>query len=171
MDASQLSRRTLLRRGTVAAAGLFGIAHAGPASAAGPLGAGIPFEFAGRLFSLATPDGGLPEPGTQTHAYGELLDTSGVKVGEFYSSIWVADAPLGAGATAAGLVEQHTFNLVDGTIFGSGSRPSVLDPAGTYGIVGGTNRYALMRGTYTGSQKFFELGGDGTASFAFTLGL
>lgn len=162
MDA-ELSRRTVLRRGALAAAGLFGASKMTSAHAS-PLAAGIPFELTGRFFALAKE----PEPGQQTNASGELLDADDNKVGEFYSTIWIADAPFGLGATSAGLVEHHTFRLTDGTIFGSGTRPSVPDTTGTYAVVGGTGLYAALVGTYTGVQAFVDLGGDGSARFTFT---
>jgi hypothetical protein len=64
-------------------------------------------------------------------------------------------------------LEQHLFTLPQGTLVGSGT--SDADGRGTFAVVGGTGAYATLRGTYTAEQQRSDLGGDGTARFAFDL--
>lgn len=173
MEQSGPSRRTILGKGAVALVGAVGLSHMTPASAS-PIAEGIPFSFTGRFFRLVGPNGfgQFIQPGERANGFGELLDpATGEKIGEFYSSAYNAAAPFGEGPAAAALVEEHTLTFADGTIFGSGTRPSIVDPDGTYAIIGGTKRYVALKGTYTARLDFVELGGDGSAAFALSLDL
>lgn len=97
--------------------------------------------------------------------HGDLLDAKGRLVGSFLGSRLAA--PLRPGALDAGAsVEMHTFTLEHGTILGMGS---ALPGAGVFAVVGGSGRYAGLRGSYTARQGIPELGGDGTATFDLTL--
>jgi hypothetical protein len=120
-----------------------------------------------RLIAPGRRPGELPEQGERLSAFGELLERrSGKKVGEFYSAYFSTLGPFGTSPFAAGGVEMHTFNLVDGTILGMGSH---WGGTGTYAIVGGTGRYVGARGSYTALQRPLELGGDGVAEFVIDL--
>jgi hypothetical protein len=106
-----------------------------------------------------------PGPGDRTTVHGELLDTSGERVGEFFGSSSCVDSPNGAAWTS---VETHTLRLRDGTIHGMGTTTSGHDAEAVFAIVGGTGRYLGARGSYTARQRPVEHGGDGSAGFTVT---
>jgi hypothetical protein len=111
-----------------------------------------------------------PTLGQRSLVYGELLDAppeaGGGKVGELYATCTCLNAPFGEGPTAATSLEQHTLNLLDGTLAGQGTS---LGDDGTFAIVGGTGRYAGARGSYVARQSPLGRGGDGTAELVVTL--
>ena len=173
-DSSSANRRSVLKRGVMLCAGVFGIG-AGAANAASPrpaatapkaetlrlYGRGWSIDVRGRRF------GQLPGPGDRANVYGEILDRPhGSKVGEFYSAWIHAGSPFGDSGFAAGSLELHTFKLADGSIFGLGAPAG---EEGVFAISGGTGRYAGARGTYVARQRPHGLGGDGTAEFTLTL--
>jgi hypothetical protein len=138
-----------------------------------PLGftAGKPQQLTlqGQGWQLQAPGrkpGDLPIQGDQLTIFGELLDTRGNKVGEFYGTHAAALRPFGETPFAAGAVEMHTFNLEGGMLLGMGTS---IDGVGTYAIAGGTGRYAGVRGSYTATQRPLQLRGDGTAEFTLDL--
>jgi hypothetical protein len=61
-----------------------------------------------------------------------------------------------------GVLQLQTLDLLDGTIVGIGAGGVHENP---FAIVGGTGRYAGLRGTYVARQSPREHGGDGTAEF------
>ena len=173
-NGSDANRRSILKRGCLLCAGVFGVG-AGSASAAAPRQAAAAaraetLRLDGRNWSIDVRGrrfGQLPGPGDRANVYGELLGRPhGRKVGEFYSAWIYAGSPFGDTGFAAGSLELHTFKLADGSIFGLGA------PAGEEGefaISGGTGRYAGARGSYIARQRPHGLGGDGTAEFILTL--
>ena len=170
---TEQSRRSLIRRGLIGAAAAIGLgAGAGvTASRTSSAVAEAPetrLRLEGRGWTLQTPGrrlGDRIEPGDRGTVHGELLDTRGRVVGSFLGSRLAA--PLRPGDLDANAsVELHTFTLEDGTILGLGS---VLPGAGVFAVVGGSGRYAGLRGSYTARQGIPELGGDGTATFDLNL--
>jgi hypothetical protein len=99
---------------------------------------------------------------------GDLVDASGTKLGEFYALSLVTLVPNRIDPSLVSSVENHTFQLADGSILGAGTTlPGAAENA--FAVVGGTGRFAGARGTYVSRVSPYDLGGDGTASFAFTL--
>jgi len=111
--------------------------------------------------------GQLPAPGSQLAITGELLDDGGRKQGEFYATSVFMGAPHGAGDSAASYVETHHFNLVDGSLVGSGTW--YVNGRSRFAVLAGTGRFAGATGTYEAIQRPIELGGDGTAVFTLDL--
>ncbi|MFI5042452.1 MAG: hypothetical protein ACHQNA_11510, partial [Acidimicrobiales bacterium] len=127
--------------------------------------------FAGQNFDVSGPAvarGALPERGDSLVISGDLLDSTGAVVGGFVGS-YLQLVPFGqAGPADVTSVQEHTFTLADGTIHGRGVTVADLEVANPFAIVGGTGRYAGLRGSYTAIQRFLSLGGDGTAQFVLT---
>jgi hypothetical protein len=143
------------------AAGIAG-GRLGPAA-----GMGLP-NLTGRSWRLVgMTRGQLPTPGAQLAVTGELIDQGGRKLGEFYATSVFMGAPHGAGDTAASYAETHHFNLLDGTLLGSGTWH--VNGSSRFVILGGTGRYAGATGAYEAVQRPLELGGDGSAAFNFNL--
>ena len=173
-DTTTASRRKLLGRTLLLAAGALGLGASG-AGAARPrrrsaadgsqtlqlYGRGWHIDIGGRRF------GELPGKGDRANVYGELLDRpQGSKLGEFYSTWIHASSPFGDSGFQAGSLELHTFKLADGTVFGLGAP---VGEEGVFAIAGGTGRYSGARGSYVARQRPRGLGGDGTAEFTLTL--
>ena len=98
--------------------------------------------------------------------YGELLDSKGDKVGNFYSTNIGLNDPFEDDSDSSGM-EFQVFSLIDGSIYGMGSGASSEE--GDYSVIGGTGSYAGQAGSYHGKQHSLELGGDGSAEFTFSL--
>jgi hypothetical protein len=170
------ARRGLLGRGAllVAGAATFGLigrrdGASAPAPAPADAVAANVLRFVGQSWHSVAADrrpGELPQPGDRLAMYGELLGADGGKVGEFYSACFCVGAPFGPSPYAANNVELHTFNLAGGSITGMGTASAGEN---VYAVVGGTGQYAGAAGSYVARQRPFELGGDGTAEFVFTL--
>jgi hypothetical protein len=167
------SRRGLLGRGLLVAAGALGVGAAArsaksefaPADAAGKNGE---LRLYGRNLHLQAPErraGQVPVNGERHSAYGELLDRpKGKVVGSFTAAHLTQESPF---AAAVSSLEIHTFALKDGTIHGLGA--VARGSEGHFVILGGTGRYSGVQGSYRASQGVRELGGDGSADFHFTL--
>jgi len=98
--------------------------------------------------------------------YGDLhASPESERVGAFYATYVSLHRPGWVGPLAS--IEQHTFVLADGSIMGAGTTKPGLGTEDEFAIVGGTGRYAGIRGTYVLSQSHQELGGDGTAKVTF----
>lgn len=173
-DSTTANRRSILRRGVLLCAGVFG-AGAGAASAAtsrqpATAATAETLRLYGRNWSIDVRGrrfGQLPGPGDRANVYGEILDRPhGSKVGEFYSAWIHAGSPFGDAGFEAGSLELHTFKLTDGSVFGLGAPAG---EEGVFAISGGTGRYAGARGSYVARQRPHGLGGDGTAEFILTL--
>ena len=165
------SRRSLLGRGLMVAAGALGISAArrpGTAAASEPRGEAAQLRLYGRNFHLHSPSnraGQVPENGDRHSAYGELLDRpGGTVVGHFTAAHLTHQSPF---AAAASSLEIHTFTLKGGTIHGLGTVARGAE--GHFVILGGTGRYSGARGSYVARQGSRELGGNGTAEFLLTL--
>lgn len=172
---SASSRRALLTRATAMAAGAvglgLGLGRASPTStspgravgreASGAAAASI-LTLHGQGWFLSGSGrrpGEIPAHGQRGTVTGDLLDApDGRAVGTFHAACF-------HGGGAAADLELHTFSLAEGMLVGMGAT-SVGE--GSFAIVGGTGRYAGARGVYTARQGVREVGGDGTAEFAFT---
>lgn len=127
-------------------------------------------EVGGRSWQMiGVARGHLPKPGDRLAVTGELLGSRGQKIGEFYASSIFVGAPHGDTPAAASYVETHHFNLPGGTLVGSGTWH--VNGGSRFAIVGGTGRYAGASGSYQAEQRPIQMGGDGSASFTFTLNL
>lgn len=165
------SRRSVLKRGLVLAAGAIGLsATGGEARAATRLDVGRgAFRLYGANWRLVTPNrnsGEAIQLGDHGAVYGDLLDGRNKPLGQFYASRLAIQAAPGGHVRADASVEVHTFVLPEGTLIGMGT--SVLGKA-IFGIVGGTGAYAGAKGSYAATQRLRELGGNGTAEFDLTL--
>ena len=169
------SRRSVLRRGLVLCAGAIGLG-AGGASASAATGKrplapqAETLNLYGRNWHLALPGqrfGRQPAAGDRARVHGELLDRpGGQKVGEFHGAWLQSSSPFGDAAFSLGSIELHTFTLTGGSLFGIGT---AAGDEGTFAVVGGTGRYAGMRGTYRAVQRPNGVGGDGSAEFTLNL--
>ena len=163
------NRRTVLTRGLVAAAGVFGLS--GTARAATKLDAGRgDLRLFGANWRLAAPNrrpGDAIRLGDHGAVYGELLDgPNGRTLGQFYGSRLAIQSVPGGHARADASVEVHTFVLPEGTLVGMGT---ALPGGAVFAIVGGTGAYAAAQGSYVATQRLREQGGDGTAEFNLTI--
>ena len=172
-EATGTSRRSVIGRGLLLAAGALGISAAARAdrpawAAPSTKKDAVRLKLYGRNFHLHSGSdrpGRVPEKGDRHSAYGELLDRpNGRVLGHFSAAHLTHESPF---AAAASSLELHTFTLTDGTILGLGSVARGTE--GQFVVVGGTGRYAGARGGYTALQHLRELGGNGTAEFQLTL--
>lgn len=168
------SRRSLLKRSLVLAAGAVGIGAAARDSRAGlplPVGDGAQtLKLHGRHWRIDTPGRGPGEAirlGDHAALSGELLDRPGGSVlGRLYGSRLAVEAVPGGKSRADAGVEVHTFVFPKGTIVGMGTS---LPGGATFAIVGGTGVYAGAHGSYVATQRLREHGGNGTADITMTL--
>ena len=166
------SRRGLLGRGFLIVAGAIGVgAGAGAVKLAtdGSADSADRLQLYGRGWRLQTPDRKQGErlvAGEQGTVHGELVDSAGKTVGQFYGSRVAIQSGVPGPIVADGSMELHTFKLEDGTIHGIGS---TIAGESIFSIAGGTGRYAGSRGHYVAQQRLRELGGDGTAEFTIDL--
>jgi hypothetical protein len=115
--------------------------------------------------------GELPPAGIRMMARAEIVtgSLSNQKVGEFFATYHRVNTPGKVADHEPGSLEQHTFILPEGTIFGSGVTTSGMESEGQFAIVGGTGSYLGASGSYSARQSHADFGGDGTATFTFTL--
>ena len=124
-----------------------------------------------RISSQDLRRGELPRAGMRMTARAEIVSASSKnqKCGEFLATYHRVSNPGKVADHEPGSLEQHTFILPEGTIFGTGVSVSALDGEGQFAIVGGTGRYHGARGSYITRQSHVDFGGDGSATFTFTL--
>ena len=162
------TRRSMLKRAGLLIGAAAGIVAGREAfqSSDKPTNATESFTLSGRGWHIHSRDvarGRLPTGGERMLAYGNLHAVEGEeRIGEFLATYFSMHQP---GRFAS--LEHHTFNLVDGSIMGTGTTKAGLDTVDEFAIVGGTGRYAGARGTYTVRQSHHEFGGDGTATITF----
>jgi len=108
-------------------------------------------------------------PPDRSRIYGEIVDASGVRLGEFYGSRQRLDAPFDSAGRSSAHVEWHTFRLQDGTIHGMGMTGPGLEES-EFAVVAGTGRYRGLAGSYVADQQPVEFGGNGSARFTMTFG-
>jgi hypothetical protein len=120
------------------------------------------------IYSREIVRGALPTGGDRMLAYGDLYEPDeGPRVGQFFATYFSLHQPGVFGVLTS--LEQHTFNLPDGAIMGSGTTKPGLASEDEFAILGGTGRYAGARGTYVVRQSHREFGGDGTAAITFQI--
>lgn len=115
--------------------------------------------------------GELPPAGIRMLAKADIVSdpSSSQKAGEFFASYFRINAPGKVADHDPGTIEQHTFVLPEGNIFGSGVATSGLESEGQFAITGGTGRYLGVRGSYVARQSYLDFGGNGIATFTVTL--
>jgi hypothetical protein len=174
------SRRSVLKRLGVVAGGLVGLLAGREALASSKTGRNaavvappgvetVVLEGRGwHIYSKDLAKGQIPTGGDRLLVYGDLHEAgSDSPAGQFFATYYSLRRPGFAGPLAS--LEQHTFNLPDGSIMGSGTTKAGFATEDEFAIVGGTGRYAGARGTYVVRQSHQELGGDGTATIVFTM--
>ena len=109
-----------------------------------------------------------PPPGERILIDGYLFDEHDDEIGRFLGIYVPVDRSTDE---AAASIEQHTFELVDGTITGTGMGTWDQNVADRFAVVGGKGRYLGATGSYTAIQRHLELGGDGTGEYRFALHL
>lgn len=124
-----------------------------------------------RIGSQDLQRGQLPPAGVRMLAKAEVVSEplNGQKVGDFFASYIRINTPGKVAHHEPGSLEEHTFVLPEGNIFGSGIATSGMDSDGQFTIIGGTGRYLGARGSYTARQSHVDFGGNGTATFSLTL--
>lgn len=164
------SRRNIIKRGLVVAAGALGVTAVGKEARAATRPAPADVLLYGRNWRLAAPGrkpGETPRAGDHGAVYGELLDCpDGKTLGQFFGSRLAVQSTPGGFMRGDASVEVHTFVLPRGTIVGMGT--AVLGKA-VFAVVGGTGIYAGATGSYVAHQRLREQGGNGTADFILTL--
>jgi hypothetical protein len=128
----------------------------------------------GRQWRITSQDlqrGELPPAGVRMLARGEIVDKPqrGKKIGDFFATYYRLNPHGKVAAGEPGSLELHTFVFPDGTIVGSGTSNAAAESEGVYAITGGTGRFLGARGSYVARQNHADFGGDGTATFTFTL--
>jgi hypothetical protein len=166
----QHSRRGILKRGAVLAAGALGVAVAGKEAKAATMRVPDQLRLYGRNWRLSIPNrqpGQMLQLGDHGAVYGDLLASpKGEAFGQFFGSRLAVQSMPGGHARADASVEVHTFVLPHGTILGMGT--AIFGEA-TFAIVGGTGIYNGVKGSYVANQRLREQGGNGTAEFILTL--
>jgi hypothetical protein len=164
------TRRSILKRGFVLAAGALGVGVAGKEAKAATPRVPDQLRLYGRNWRLSVPDrrpGAMLRLGDHGAVYGDLFDgPQGKALGQFFGSRLAIQSAADGHERADASIEVHTFVLPHGTIVGMGT--SVLGQA-VFSIVGGTGGYAGATGSYVANQRLREQGGNGTADFILTL--
>jgi hypothetical protein len=168
-------RRTLLQRGLAVVGGALGLramegkAEAGPPPASPITAPGAAFKLYGRRRTVPPPGrGAAPGMGHQVR-YGELLDCpDGEVTGTFCSNGFCLETPFGPPVRAASNIEFQTFTLPDGTLFGIGAAPAGPHES-VHAILGGTGRFAGVRGSYVERPTASGTASPGVVEFVVTL--
>jgi len=173
------NRRDALMRGLALLGAAVGIGVAGNAPASAETGPaetkqGKQIVLHARRLRISSQDirrGELPQIGLRMLAQGEVVSAPwrGEKVGSFFATYFRISTPGKVADREPGSIEQHTFVLADGNIFGSGVATSGTESEGHFAIVGGTGRYMGARGSYVARQSYVDFGGNGNATFTLTL--
>ena len=133
------TRKSALARGLALVAGVLG---------AGAAGREVARRTGGETFVLRARERVRPparpaNAGDRLTLVAELLDAQGAHAGDLYGAAFALRGP--GEPSGPQRLEQHTFELPDGTIVGAGT-VGLLE--GTFAVLGGTGRYAGARGTY-----------------------
>jgi hypothetical protein len=170
------SRRSLLQKAFGVVAGALGMkmldqetrAEEAPA---GP-GPGQVLSFYARQIEAHVPGqspGRLPISNGRMNRQGELLDRpDGKKVGSFHATCFYPESPLHSSPSVASSVELQMFHLPAGTLFGMGGSSAHVVGEMHHAILGGTGRFAGVRGSYVLRHSAKE---SSPAGFEFVLTL
>lgn len=169
------NRRTLLRQGLLMIAGALGLVAAeqrpgGQASAAPSRAEAMPPTL--RLYGRWRPQAQPPLLGRRSDgdhlvAYGDVLDApEGAVIGRFCTNGFCPETPFGHALAALPTIQFQTLALKDGTVFGMAAAPNAGEQS--YAILGGTGRFAGVRGTYTSRKRSAEPTGHGGVEFLLT---
>ncbi len=163
------SRRALLGRvgaaaGVAAVTGVVGVSAKGrdvlPSVRVEPTEPVLPVMIRGAHWRLIRPGvapGTMPPIGTPSLPLGHLVDSDGVHVGMFESSVMPGS---GSGT------HLHHLTFDDGTLSAVG--PSTTADA-SFAVIGGTGRFAGVSGSYHLSQSPAPSGGTAEFTFALTV--
>jgi hypothetical protein len=150
-------RRTLLGRALTLLAGVFGFTMidnraAAKESASLASQRGEPVRLYARhwrVHALGNVSGNSSGAGPRMIAQGELSDRpDGEKLGEFHSTRFCLESAFGYNAQSASNLEFQTFKMKDGVLFGMAAGAPELECEGAHAILGGTGRFAGVRGSY-----------------------
>jgi hypothetical protein len=167
-------RRTLLQRGLAVVGGALGLramegkAEGGPpeSNAAAP---GAAFKLYGRRRTVPPPGRGAASGMGHQVRYGELLERpDGDVTGTFSSNGFCLETPFGPPVRAASNIEFQTFTLPGGTLFGIGAAPAGAGES-VHAILGGTGRFAGVRGSYVERPTSSGTASPGVVEFVVTL--
>jgi hypothetical protein len=148
-DAKDAGRRTLLQRGLALLGGGAAVLAGtrwGRVEAAAPTPTPQTLTLYARKRPLAA-----QSSDTRLVASGDLFDTPAgeTSVGAFYTNCFCLGTPFGPHTTADANLEFQVLHLKDGTLFGISGGGNAHAGVTMHAIVGGTNRYAGARGSYT----------------------
>jgi hypothetical protein len=90
-------------------------------------------------------------------------------MGDFFATYNRINTPGKVANHEPGSLEQHTFILPEGNLYGSGMATSGTESEGHFAIIGGTGKYLGAQGSYVARQSHVDFGGNGTATFTLTL--
>jgi hypothetical protein len=161
-------RRTLLQRGLLLLTGVFGMGAAARAAES----AAAPEKEAGRI-TLYGRRSQAPSrlPGRSEARLvrsGEILDRpDGKRIGQFFASGFCMETPLGPEVAAPSNLEFQTFQLPDGMLFGMGAAGGRGER--TLAILGGTGRFAAVRGSYVEREVGPAVPGREAVEFVLTI--
>jgi len=103
-------------------------------------------------YSMHTGDrsrGAQRKQGDQTVLRGTLTTADGDRFGEVFASALTMPGPVEHDTPQTSRLEIQNFQLRDGTILGMGTAFAQIDVPNVYTIIGGSGRYAGVRGGYT----------------------
>jgi hypothetical protein len=124
-----------------------------------------------RISSQDLRRGELPQAGIRMIARAEIVSGSSAneKMGDFFATYNRINTPGKVANHEPGSLEQHTFILPEGNLYGSGMATSGTESEGHFAIIGGTGKYLGAQGSYVARQSHVDFGGNGTATFTLTL--
>lgn len=186
------SRRSFLRRAAVATTGLagsivalrFGVFTGGEPEAApntaavadraAPGGVESPILTAlyldgYKLHTAGRGAGAQREKGDQTLLRGALTAPDGSPAGELFASALTMPGPVIPDAPQTSRLEMQNLQLRDGTLIGMGAVYAQDDLPNRYTIIGGSGRYAGLRGTYLFENNPSVARAEGRARLTFEL--
>lgn len=172
MDKAGTGRRTLLQHGLALLSGGVAVAAGARWSRGTPAQAApgrAPLTFYARVRPVPGAPHAAGQADTRIVSSGDLLDApDGKRVGHFSTNCFCLGTPFGPQATAASNFEMQVLQLHDGTLFGM-SAPGPEGAPKIHAIVGGTARYAGVRGTYVQRAAAGPKAGRDLVEFVVTM--
>lgn len=163
-------RRTLLQRGAALLAGAFGAgATVGTVHGGSSPDSGTPRQMTlrARRRPLSLPGG--TEASGRLLSHGDILDQAGELEGAFYTNGFCMQTPFGSNLQTAANLEFQALNVKDGVLFGIGAPGASAGDERHRAILGGTGRFAGVRGSYV--EREVRDGDSGALEFVVTLSL